>query len=662
MEVFVVGGSSLSLPTTLISVHNYSSSSTPPLSPSLFPIKNNNNNNRRGRLPSAWTKTESPKLASKGGAFLSPSRRAAIIELQEASDLASSLSRLEGTIQAQDLNIVLRHFGELRRWKNVIQLFDWMQKHGKVNVASYSSFIKYMGKSLNPMKALEVYNGIQDDSIRRNVSVCNSILGCMIKNGKFESSIKLFDQMKKDGLTPDVVTYSTLLSGCIKVKDGFTKATRLIRELESNGLEMDSVIYGTLLAICASHKLCEEAEMYFQKMKDRGCSPNLFHYSSLLNAYSVDGNQMKADELIEDMKSAGLLPNKVILTTLLKVYVRGGLFEKSRKLLAELQALGHAEDEMPYCLLMDGLAKEGHISEAKAIFDEMKAKGVKSDGYSYSIMISAYCRSELLEEAKQLAKDYEDNYDKYDLVMLNTLLRAYCNTGEMENVMEMLKKMDKLAISPDWNTFHILVKYFCKEKYYQLAYRTVEDMHNKGHPLDEELCSSLILQLAHVGESLKAFSVYNMLRYSKRNLSNSLHERMLKILVSAKHLKEAYLVMKDNAELISGSSLEKFMMSFMKLGNINMINDVVKAFHSSGRRVGMEVFRLAVTRYVSLPEKKELLLHLLQWMSGQGYILDSTSRNSLLKNSRMFGQHLIAEAISKQFAASKNLRIQGTKR
>ncbi|KAJ0021397.1 hypothetical protein Pint_31641 [Pistacia integerrima] len=108
-----------------------------------------------------------------------------------------------------------------------------------------------------------------------------------------------------------------------------------------------------------------------------------------------------------------------------------------------------------------------------------------ADGYAHSIMISAFCRSELFEEAKQLAKDFEAKFDKYDLVLLNTMLCAYCRAGEMESVMHVMKKMDELAISPDYNTFHTLIKYFCKEKLYLLAYRTMVDMHSKGYQPEE---------------------------------------------------------------------------------------------------------------------------------------------------------------------------------
>ncbi|KAK8958199.1 Pentatricopeptide repeat-containing protein [Platanthera guangdongensis] len=597
--------------------------------------------------------SSSGDVAPRGGNF---TRQAAIAEVKGSSHLEASLSRAKGTLRTQDLNIILRYFGESRRWREVTQLFDWMQQNEMLNFASYSSFIKYMRISRNLMKALQVYNGITDKSTRVNLSICNSILGCLAQNGRFKSSMKLFSKMKDSGLLPDLVTYSTLIAGCAKEEDGYAKAMQLVRELESRGFHKDSVLYGSLIAICASNNLCEEAEEYFKQMMAENCTPNIFHYSSLLNAYSVSGDYVKADQLIRNMKDSGLVPNKVVLTTLLKVYTRGGLFEKSRELLAELEAFGYAEDEMPYCLLMDNLAKAGHIGEAREVFDKMKGKNVISDGYAYSIMISAFCRGGMLQDAKKLAKDFENNYEKYDIVMLNTLLRAYCNAGDMDSVMKMLRKMDEISINPDWNTFHILIKYFCREKLFQLAYQTIEDMHSKGHKLNEELCLSLITQLADAGSPSESYSVYNMLRYSNRNVCKSLHETILNILVEAGLMKDAYVVMKDNMEKISARSLEKFAISFMKSGNINLINDVIKAFHRLGHNVDMEIFSVAISRYAEKPEKNDLLLSLLRWMPAHGYAADSSSRNLLLRKSHVLGQkQLIAEILSKQHGSRKQV-------
>ncbi|KAG6530739.1 hypothetical protein ZIOFF_004497 [Zingiber officinale] len=624
--------------------------------------------------------------------FNSPVRRSSIDEVKACSDPVSALSRVEGVLQVQDFNIILRHFGESRRWSEIsqcigltnaiplqtveIHIFDWMQNCGKINFASYSSFFKYMGLSRNPNKALEIYYGIPDKSLKVNVSVCNSILGCMMANGRFDSSLKLFELMKDDGLSPDLVTYSTLLSGCIKAKHGYSKATQLVKELQNKGLSMDSVTYGTLLAICASNNLCNEAEMYFTQMKNEGHSPNVFHYSSLLNAYSGEGKYLKAEKLVNEMKASGLAPNKVTLTTLLKVYARGHLFEKSQELLSELETLGYAADEMPYCIIMDHLAKAGHLLEAKKIFAQMKEKDVKSDGYSYSIMISALCRDGSLNEAKELAKDFEKKFDKYDLVIVNNLLRAYCNAGDLESVMHMLKKMDGLSINPDWNTFHILIKYFCREKLYHLAFKTIEDMNGKGHQLNETLFSQLlsgggfrsncnkseVLSCSPLvmGFPSEAFSIYNMLRYSKRTLCKSLHQRMFSILVRAGLLKDAYVVMKDNSQSLSAKSLEKFAMSFMKSEYFGLIICISKLFvllFPSDK----DVFSTTVSRYIATPAKKDLLLHLLKWMSVLGYCVDSSSRNLLLKNAHLFGnKQIIAEILSKQHGMSRKNKTNKT--
>ncbi|KAL1059551.1 hypothetical protein V6Z11_1Z029600 [Gossypium hirsutum] len=498
------------------------------------------------------------------------------------------------------------YFDSLLFWIIFLQLFDWMQQRGKTNGSSYSTYMKVMGKKLSPVKALAIYNGIPDKPTKVNVFICNSLLSCLVRNGKFDSGIKLFDKMKQEGLTPDLVTCNT----------------------KYNGLEMDNVMYGTLLAVCASSGLSEEAQNYFNQMRDEGLSPNLYHYSSLLKAYSYDGNYCKSDELMEELKSSG-------------------------KLLSELEALGYAEDEMPYCLLMDGLSKAGRLDEARSVFAEMHEKRVKSDGYLHSIMISAMCRSELFEEAKKLAQDFEAKYNKYDLVMLNTMLCAYCRAGDMESVMQTMKKMDELAISPDYSTFHILIKYFCKEKLYLLTYKIMQDMHGKGYHLEEELCCSLIFQLGKMKAHSEAFSVYNMLRYSKRTMCKARHEKILHILIAGKLFKDAYVVVKDNAEHISQPAIKKFASAFMKFGNINLINDVLKVIHGSGYKTDQGLFQTAVSRYIAQPEKRELLLQLLQWMPGQGYAVDSTTRNLILKNSELLGRQLTAEILSKQHIMSK---------
>lgn len=48
---------------------------------------------------------------------------------------------------------------------------------------------------------------------------------------------------------------------------------------------------------------------------------------------------------------------------------------------------------------------------------------------------------------------------------------------------------------------------------------------------------------------------------------------------------ESTHILQDNAKLISQSAIKKFATSFMRKGNINLVNDVFKSIHSSGYKI-----------------------------------------------------------------------------
>lgn len=69
---------------------------------------------------------------------------------------------------------------------------------------------------------------------------------------------------------------------------------------------------------------------------------------------------------------------------------------------------------------------------------------------------------------------------------------------------------------------------------------------------------------------------------------------------------------------------------------------------------------MAISRYLAQPEKKDLLLQLLEWMPGQGYVVDPSTRNLILKNSDLLGRQQTAEILSKQHIMSKALKTRDT--
>lgn len=67
---------------------------------------------------------------------------------------------------------------------------------------------------------------------------------------------------------------------------------------------------------------------------------------------------------------------------------------------------------------------------------------------------------------------------------------------------------------------------------------------------------------------------------------------------------------------------------------------------------------MCVSRLIVVPHKKDLLIQLLQWMSGQGYAVHPTTRDFILKNSQFLDGDLIKDILSKHHQISKQQAFQ----
>ena len=89
-----------------------------------------------------------------------------------------------------------------------------MKDNDKLSAPTYTSFFSVLGKGGRVEKALHVFNDLPlDNDIRRNVYVCNSVLNTLVYNGKVDKAFRLFEQLKQEGLKPDIITYSTVNHG-----------------------------------------------------------------------------------------------------------------------------------------------------------------------------------------------------------------------------------------------------------------------------------------------------------------------------------------------------------------------------------------------------------------------------------------------------------------
>jgi len=105
--------------------------------------------------------------------------------------------------------------------------------------------------------------------------------------------------MKSAGVSPNVVTYTSLLNAYVKSENA-DGARAVLDEMKAEGIEPNMVTYNNLLDVYSRTADVVAAWDVLHEMREAGCQPNLVTYTSLVGVYAKIGNIEGAKEVLAD--------------------------------------------------------------------------------------------------------------------------------------------------------------------------------------------------------------------------------------------------------------------------------------------------------------------------------------------------------------------------
>ena len=118
-----------------------------------------------------------------------------------------------------------------------------------IGLAELSEIVRILGKAKMVNKALSIFYQIKSRKCKPTTSTYNTIILMLMQEGHHEKVHEIYNEMCNEGdCLPDTVTYSALISTFGKLcRHG--SAIRLFKEMKENGLQPTSKIYTTLIEI-----------------------------------------------------------------------------------------------------------------------------------------------------------------------------------------------------------------------------------------------------------------------------------------------------------------------------------------------------------------------------------------------------------------------------
>lgn len=379
--------------------------------------------------------------------------------LQLFHDSRSSITMLTESTYSTVINLCanLKHLGLAR------QLHSSVLKHG---FHSYGNVMTALMDAYNKAgqldKALDVF--LLMSGSQNVVSWTAMIDGC-IQNGDIPLAAALFSRMREDGVAPNDLTYSTILTvseasfppqihaQVIKTNYECTPTvgtalmvsySKLCSTEEALSIfkmidQKDVVSWSAMLTCYAQAGDCNGATNAFIKMTMHGLKPNEFTISSAIDACAspaagVDlGRQFHAISIKHRCHDA-----ICVSSALVSMYARKGSIENAQCVF-ERQT---DRDLLSWNSMLSGYAQHGYSQKALDVFRQMEVEGIDMDGLTFLSVIMGCAHAGLVEEGQQyfdlMVRDYgiTPTMDHYAC-----MVDLYSRAGKLDETMSLIEGM-----------------------------------------------------------------------------------------------------------------------------------------------------------------------------------------------------------------------------
>ncbi|KAI8567130.1 hypothetical protein RHMOL_Rhmol02G0096700 [Rhododendron molle] len=195
----------------------------------------------------------------------------------------------------------------------------------------------------------------------RNLLTWTVIISGMAQNGLGEEGLKLFNQMKLEGLKPCDYAFAGAISSCAVVaalKHGCQLHAQLVRLGFDSSLSAGNALI-TMYTRCG---VVEAAHYLFLTMP----FVDSVSWNAMIAALGQYGHGAQALELFEQMLEEEILPDRITFLTILSACSHAGLVNQGRSYFDAMYGLyGIRPEEDHYARLIDLLCRAGKFFEAK---------------------------------------------------------------------------------------------------------------------------------------------------------------------------------------------------------------------------------------------------------------------------------------------------------
>jgi pentatricopeptide repeat domain-containing protein 1 len=422
-------------------------------------------------------------------------------EWQKVLELSKlmEVERDDLTMDGMSISSALHACQNLGYGRDALIYLEKMKELGKQSNNTQSNNQRNRGNRRR--KALK---GPDDVAYRLTISAC-------ARGGLIHEAIDLLQEMETEmGSPPDVAAYSAAIGGCAEVGE-YILAFGLLKQMKQNGVEPNVITYSAVISACAAAIANAEKKRKDSKSKDP--------FFDEEDSEAMVKEPMRAGlKLLEKMKKDKCedgQPNIVTYNAAIKVCAEGLDVTKAFKLLEDLLDRGLEPTIVTYGTLMTACERVGDVAGASKVFREMRANDIKPNEIIYGAAISCCRKASQPERPLLLLRKMIEDRLSPNTATFNTVIMAQTEAGNMEKasaVFKLLTSTHAKRAKPNRQTYNIIIKAMAANSQPKNAEYYLKVMREDGMMPDVDLLTAIVSSYERAREPIKALQMMESMR------------------------------------------------------------------------------------------------------------------------------------------------------
>ncbi|KAF7800136.1 hypothetical protein EIP86_011381 [Pleurotus ostreatoroseus] len=249
-------------------------------------------------------------------------------------------------------------------------------------------------------------------------------------------------------------------------------------------------------------------------------TPNIAHYTNIIQAYSRCGDHTGINTWLEKMVQAGITPDEHVYNVILQCFARRGEVSSVAAILDQMRASKNPPTSRTYATVLAMLAQRKDPAGAEAIYKRAVGEGVVPTSAMVNALMNAH-----IEAASWAGVVTAFNYLKsvargrgvgITLSTYNTLLKAYVLAcAPFQTVFGFFAKLKEMGMRPDKYTYALVIQSACDAGDMGAAKELFEEMEVRAKDwttrlrVDDYALTIIMGGFLRLGQKARAKAVYD---------------------------------------------------------------------------------------------------------------------------------------------------------